>query len=156
MRAFVTRRWLYVGISLISACAFALSVWAGSWWTVAEVQIGPLGSRHCFNGDCRPGGLAFLQGSDLWMRSAVATWMAGFVAMVVMIGLAGAIAAGRVPRLFAKTTLVAIATALVAGGYFVIGFPGMLDAPVSIGQGMILFAIAIPLALVPAIRVLRS
>ncbi len=88
------------------------------------------------------------------MRSAVATWVAGLIAMCVMISLAGAIAAGRVPRLLAKLTFVALATALATGGYFFIAFPGVPGA--AIGQGTILFAIAVPLALVPAIRVLRA
>jgi serine acetyltransferase len=80
--------------------------------------------------------------------------MAGLVSMVALLGLAAAIAAGRVPKLVARTTLVAIATAIFTGSYFVFGFPGVPGA--SIGQGLILFIAAIVIGVVPAIRVLRA
>jgi hypothetical protein len=150
----VTRRWLYVVLALLSASLFAVSVWIGQWWSVAEVQWGPLGTQRCFNGDCRSSGLSWTGGSDLWERSAVATWVAGLVAMTVLMGLAAGIAAGRVPKLFARTTLVSIATALVVGAYFALKAPEISGA--SLGQGMVLFAIAIVAGLVPAIRVLRA
>ena len=142
-------------LALVAASLFAVSVWIGQWWTVGEVAIGPFGSRHCFGGDCRRGGLAWIVGSTpAWERGAAATWMAGLVSMVVLMGLAAALAAGRVPQLVARTTLVAIATAIVAGGYFVLAFPGVPGA--SIGQGLILFIAAIVIGAVPAVRVVRA
>jgi len=145
---------LYVILALVAASLFAVSVWIGQWWNVGEVAIGPLGSRHCFGGECRPGGLGWIGGSSAWERGAAATWMAGLVSMVALMGLAAALAAGRVPKLVARTTLVAIATAIIAGGYFVVGFPGVSGA--SLGQGLILFIAAIVVGVVPAIRVLRA
>jgi len=150
----VKLRWLYVVLALVAASLFAVSVWIGSWWTVGEVSIGPLGSRHCFGGECRGGGLAWLGGSELWSRSAVATWGAGLVVMVLLMGLAAGLAAGRAPKLVARTTLVALATALVSGGYFAFARPAVEGA--SIGQGLILFVAAFAVALVPPIRVLRG
>lgn len=150
----MTARWLYIAVALGAASLFATSLWIGRWWTVGEVAIGPMGSRYCFGGDCRPGGLAWIGGSALWERAATATWAAGFVAMAALIGLAGAIAAGRVPTLVAKSTLVAIATAFVAGGYFAVTFPGIGGA--AVGSGMVLYAAAGVLGLAVPVRVLRQ
>ena len=146
-------RWLYVALALVSATLFALSVWVGQWWTVGEVVVGPLGSRHCFGGDCRPAGLAWIGGSELWARSAVATGAAGLVAMLLLMFLAGGLAARRMPTLVARTLLVAIACAIVCGAYFVAKFPGLAGA--SLGQGAILFVAAIVTGLVVPIVVLR-
>ena len=150
----MTRRWLYVVCALLSASLFAISVWIGQWWTVGEVAWGPLGTRRCFSGDCRGSGLSWTGGSDLWERSAVATWVAGLVAMVVLMGLAAGVASGRAPKLIARTTLVAIATAIVVAAYFVMAAPAIPGA--SIGQGVILFAVAVVAGVVPAVRVLRA
>jgi len=74
-----------------------------------------------------------------------------------MIGLAGAIAAGRVPKLFAEDDARRARNGgSVAGGYFVLNFPGMLGAPVAFGQGVILYANRVPARASAAIRVLRS
>lgn len=150
----VTARWRYIAVALGAASLFATSLWIGTWWTVGDVAIGPMGSRHCFGGDCRPGGLGWIGGSAAWERAAAATWAAGFVAMAALIGLAGGIAAGRLPRLVAQSTLVAIGTVFVAGGYFAFAFPGIGGA--SIGYGMGLYAVAGVLGLVTPIRVLRQ
>ncbi len=149
-------RRITVVIALVASSLFALSVsaWMGQWWTVGEVSIGPLGARHCFNQDCRRTGLAWIGGSDLWMRSATATWVAGLVAMFVLAGVAAWLAAGKVPRLLAQVSIVALATAVVTAAYFVAKFPGLNGA--SIGQGMIMYGVAIVIGCVPAIAVLRA
>jgi hypothetical protein len=147
----VKRRWLYIVLALVGALLFARSVWFGGWWTDGDVSIGPLGSRNCFGGECRSGGLAFLGGSELWARGAVATWVAGLVAMVALMALAGALAAGRVPKLVARMTLVALATALVAGTYFVLARPPLEG--IELGQGIFVFVAAIVVGAVPAVRV---
>ncbi len=159
-------RWIVVVTALVASSLFALSVWIGQWWTIGEVSIGPHGSRHCFGPgmeggftpspgiDCRPAGLAWIGGSELWMRSAVATWVAGLVAMFLLALLAAGAAAGRVPRLVARTTLVALVTAAATGGYFVAQFPGLGGA--SLGQGAILYVLALAIGCIPAITVLRT
>ena len=146
-------RWMYVALAVLGAMLFATSVWVGQWWTIGEVAIGPLGSRHCFGGECRPAGLAWIGGTDLWMRSAVATGAAGLLAMLLLLIVAGALAAGRIPKLVAKTTLVSIASAIACAAYFVAKFPGVQGATTS--QGAYLFAAAALVGLVTPIVVLR-
>jgi len=146
-------RWLVVAVAMVAASAFAVSVQAGAWWSLADVEIGPFGSRQCFGGDCRPAGMGWIQGSERWARTGIATWAAGLMAMLVLIVLAGAVAAGRIPRLAARTALVAIAVALIASTAFVLGYPGVNGA--SVDRGIFLYAGGIVLGLVAAIAVLR-
>src|SRR2546423_9999409 len=105
------KRWIVVALAVAAACAFALSV-QNAWWSVGEVTIGPFGAHHCFGGDCRATGLSWLGGSGLWMRSAVATRVAGLIAMLALVIVRGGVAPRRTPRLFARAPLVSIATAL--------------------------------------------
>ena len=149
-----SHRWLVVALALVAAIAFALSVQAGDWWHAGEVAIGPFGAHHCFGGDCRTTGLGWLGGDDLWMRSAVATRVAGLVAMFVLVIIAGAVAAKRVPRLFARITVVSLATAAVCGTYFYVRFPGVEGA--ALGFGVPLYALAIAVGAAAAIITLRA
>ena len=125
-------RWILAVLGLAAATSFALAV-QSAWWTVGEVTIGPFGARHCFGGECREAGLAWLGGSDLWMRSAVATRAAGYIAMFVFIMFAGAIAAKRTPTLVARGAVAALLTYAVTGIYFGVAFPGVNGASVSRG-----------------------
>ena len=146
---------------MVSATLFALSAWIGQWWTVGEVAIGPMGSRHCFNGNCRSGGLAWTNGTELWQRTAVATWAGSLLTMLLLLAIAGAIAANvknevmfnRAAKLIAKSTLTALATTAIAGSYFIAKMPGVEG--LAIGQGLILFVVAIVLGAVTPIRALR-
>ncbi|HEX5063745.1 MAG TPA: hypothetical protein VFV99_30410 [Kofleriaceae bacterium] len=125
-------RWFTVGLALAAATSFAIAVQT-AWWGIAEVAIGPFGSRHCFGGECREAGLAWTGGSELWMRSAVATRAAGYIAMFVLIMFAGAIAAKREPKIVARGCLAAIVTAIATGAYFYVGYPGVGGASVAAG-----------------------
>lgn len=125
-------RLIPVVLALTAATLFAISVQV-AWWSIAEVAIGPFGSRHCFGGECRESGLSWLGGSDMWMRSAVATRAAGYIAMFVLLMFAGAVAAKREPKLVARGCLAAIVTAAAAGAYFAAAFPGLGGASVSYG-----------------------
>src|SRR5262245_14143175 len=92
-------RWLLVGIALISASSFALSVQGGRWWSIGDakigdVAIGPLGAQSAFGG---AGGLSWAGGDARWERLGSATWAAGMIAMFVLVVVAGALAAKRVP-----------------------------------------------------------
>ena len=156
------RRWPIVALALASSCAFATSVQLGAWWTSGAVEIGPFGSRWCSGGECRAAGLRWLDGSELWLRGAIATGAAGLVATLFLVALAGATAAGPKPnatelnyvaRLAAKASLAALATAIVVGAWFVIGFPGAGDA--HLDRGAILYALAIPLGAIAAVQALR-
>ena len=147
-------RWLAVGLGLVAAAALAISVEAGMWWSVGEVTIGPFGSHHCFTGDCRGSGLAWIGGSDLWMRGAIATGVACVLASFLLVVLAGAAAAGRAARLAARMVLVSLASAVACGIYFVVGFPGVRGA--HLGLGMPLFCAGIVAGAAAAIIVART
>ena len=149
-------RWLVVALALAAACAFAFSVQLGKWWAIGDVaEIGPFGSRHCFgDGGCKLADVTWVGGGDRWMRLGMATWAGGLVAAFMLVVMSAGLAAKRVPKLVAKSVLVAIATASLAGTVFVATFPGIQDA--SLARGAWLFVLGVVLALVAAISVLRS
>ncbi|HEY1552587.1 MAG TPA: hypothetical protein VGG28_32385 [Kofleriaceae bacterium] len=149
----MNRRWLFAAIALLAAALFATAVWVAPWWTNGEVTIGPFGARSCFGGACRPTGLAWAGGTDLWMRSAIATGAAGVIAMLTSLGVAGGFAARREPVLVAKMTLVSIACALACAAYFVTHIPELQGT--AIGAGMILYAAAIVMGAAMPLGVLR-
>lgn len=145
-------RWFVVALALVAASAFALSVQAGRWWVLGEVEIGPFGSRSPFGGR---GGLSWVGGTARWERLGMATWAGGLIAMFVLVVLAGAVAARRVPRLAARTALVAIVTAVLPAIAFVAARPGD-GLPYEIARGIGLFAAAVVIGAIAVIRVLRS
>lgn len=154
----VVSRWLAVLLALAGACAFAVSVWVGTWWSVAEATIGPFGGVQCFGGsDCEPThGLAWTGASELWLRMATATGVAGAMSLFLATALAGARASGRTPRLLAKTLLVSIATALVSGGYFFFAYGGVPGSESHVGLGVPMYALGAALGIAAAIVVLRT
>lgn len=152
-RAGSRRRIVIVALALLAAFGFALAM-QSPWWSAGEASIGPFGSRHCFGGECREAGLSWLGGTELWLRSGVAVTAAGYIAMFVLIVVAGAVAARRIPRVMAGSSIVAISTAAVSGGYFAIAFPPLPSA--SIGRGVVLFAASIVTGLAAAVITLRT
>ena len=147
-------RWIIVGIAVVAGAAFALSVQAGRWWTVAGFEIGPFGSYRCFGGECKSAGLGWTGGSERWMRTGTGVWAAGFLSMILLLVVAGAVAARRVPRLVAKTALVSIGTAAVTGALFVAQFPGVQGAEMD--RGIPLFGAAIVLGASICVAILRA
>ena len=145
-------RWSLAAASLAAAAGFALSVQGGRWWSVSDVTVGPLGARSPFGG---LGGFAWAGGSAQWERFGVATYAAGMIAMLVLIFVAGALAAGRVPRLAARTALVAIAVAALVGSRFAAGVPSN-GLPFELDRGFWLFAGAVVVGAVAAASVLRA
>lgn len=145
-------RWIALGIGLVGAAGLALSS-IEPWWRAGEATIGPFGTHHCFGGDCQSTGLSWLGGSDLWMRSAVATRAAAIIASVLLVVLAAALAARRVPKLVAKTVLTASLCAIVVGAYFVAKFPPLGSE--SGGIGPFLYGGGLVAGLVAAVLVLR-
>jgi len=139
-------------LALAGATAFAIAV-QSAWWSAGEVSIGPFGARHCFGGECRETGLSWIGGTEMWMRAGVAARAGGYIAMFILIIVAGALAAKRIPRLMAKASLVAILTAIASGAYFFVGFPGVNSA--TLGAGLVMFAIAIVVGIASAIVTLR-
>jgi hypothetical protein len=148
-------RWIGVALALLGAFGFALGV-QSAWWSVSDVAIGPFGTRHCFGGDCGERGLAWIgqEATELWIRSAVATRAAGYIAMFALIMLAAGVAAKRQPLLVARGTLAAILTATATGIYFLAAFPGVAGA--SIDRGVFMYVGGILFGTVAAIRVLRG
>ena len=145
-------RWLIALLALVSASLFALSVQAGHWWTVETFELGPFGSRQCANGECRPLGLAGIADAR-WQRFGMATWAAGMIAMLVLIVVAGSVAAKRTPRMLAKMALVAVATALAVGVGFVVQRPELPGLHVD--RGLYMFAGAVVSGAAAALLVLR-
>ena len=131
-----------------------MSVWGGRWWSINDVAIGPFGSTHCFGGGCKRAGLGWIGGSERWMRMGMATWAGGVLTMLTLLGVAGGVAANRVPRLAAKMALVAVATTLVAGILFIAQYPGIEGA--TIGRGVWLFFVGTITGLGAALAVVRA
>jgi hypothetical protein len=145
-------RWLALGLALVGAAALALSS-IEPWWLAGEAAIGPFGTHHCFGGDCQSSGLSWLGGTDIWLRSAVATRAAAIIASALLVLLAGALAAKRVPRLVARTTMIALSAAVVVGGYFVWKYPSPGGDHMAIGTA--LYGAGIFLGAIAAILVYR-
>lgn len=112
-----------------------------------------MGSRHCFKGDCRPAGLAWLNAGDFWQRCAVATWVGCLVSMVLLLAVASAFAAKRTPKLVSKSTLTALVTTALAGGYLLAKMPSAGDPQLQ--QGAYFFIAAVVLGCVAPLRALR-
>jgi hypothetical protein len=146
------QRWLLIATSLAAAGGFALSVQGGRWWSISDVAIGPLGARSPFGG---LGGLSWAGGSAQWERFGIATYAAGLIAMGVLIFLAGALAAGRVPRLAARTAVVAVGVAALVGSRFAAGVPNS-GLPFELDRGFWLFAGAVIAGALAAWGVLRA
>ncbi len=147
-------RWIVVALAFLAAGAFAISVSAGQWWTIGEAEIGPFGTNSCLGGDCRQRGFAWAGGTGNWERAAVATGAAGLIATLVLLVVAGAVAAGRVPKIAAKSAVAAVIAAIGAGAVFVHGLPELGET--AIDRGLVLFGVGIVLGLAAAIGVLRA
>jgi|SRR5215510_1316435 len=144
-------RWFVVAEALAAASSFALAVQGGRWWTIGDVEIGPLGSKSPFGG---LGGLSWAGSSARWERFGAATWGAGMIAMFVLIVVAGAVAAKRIPRLAAKTALVSIATATLVAAGFLAARP-VNGLPFELGRGVVLFVAGVMFGVLASAGVLR-
>jgi hypothetical protein len=155
-KASVNKRFVVVGFALVAAIAFAISVQGGRWWSVEEfVEIGPFGGRRNFgNQGWQSTSLGWIGAGDRWMRLGIATWAAGLLSTLMLVILAGLVAGRRIPRLLAKSTLVAIATAAIAGTWYFVSYPGVQGATVD--RGAYLFPIAVLLGAAGAIAVVRT
>ncbi len=156
MRAAVKGRWLVIGIALVACIAFAMSVQGGQWWVLGDHEIGPFGAKRCFDDGCVPAKLSWLGTGERWMRIGMGTWAGGLISAFVLIVLSAALAAKRIPKLAAKTVLVAVVTAGLAGGLFAMQFPRAEFPAAELGRGAFLFIAAIVLAATSAILVLRA
>ena len=140
--------------ALAAAACFALAVQGGRWWTIGEHAVGPTSSQRCFAGNCERAPLDWTGGTEVWKRAGIATWTAGMVAALVLVALAGALAARRRGRLGAAVAVVATMTAVVAGAVFLQYRPSMPG--MAMDRGVYLFGGAIIAALAAAVSVLRA
>jgi hypothetical protein len=148
----VKSRWPFVAIAVISAALLAISVWVGNWWSVGGLEIGPFGAHECFSGDCRP---TTISGApELWQRCGTAVWAGGIMSMILLLAIAAAIAAKRLPKMLAKSSLTAIVTTGLAGAYFIAKLPA--PTGMQVGQAIYLFVAGVILAFVTPIWVLRQ
>jgi hypothetical protein len=155
MPAVVRGRWFIVALALLAGIAFAMSVWGGQWWSIAETEIGPFRAKRCFDNHCEPAGLSWLGAGERWMRIGMATWAAGLISTFVLVVMSAGLAARRVPKLVAKTVLVSTATAAIVGAWFFSGFPRDEFPAAEADRGALLFLAAVVLAATSAILVLR-
>jgi hypothetical protein len=127
-------------------------VWVGNWWSVGGLEIGPFGAHECFSGDCRP---TTISGApELWQRCGTAVWAGGIMSMILLLAIAAAIAAKRLPKMLAKSSLTAIVTTGLAGAYFIAKLPA--PTGMQVGQAIYLFVAGVVLAFVTPIWVLRQ
>jgi hypothetical protein len=150
MRA-VKYRWLVVAFALAAASMFATAAVAGHWWSIGDIDIGPFGSRRCLGDDCAT---AYIGASAHWLRFGIATWAACLIAALVLVITAAGVAARRVPKLAARTSLVAIGTALAVGGAFIVQRPSLPG--VATEHGLFVFAGAIVVGAIAALIVTRA
>lgn len=154
MRGAVRGRWIIVGLAVVAAVAFALSVQAGRWWSVEGVEIGPFGAQRCFGGDCKAAGLGWTGGSERWMRTGVGAGTGGLLSTLTLLIVAAGVAARRAPRLAAKVALVSIGTAAITGALFVIERPAVQG--LGVDRGLPLFGAAVALGAAACVAVLRA
>ncbi|MEO6774148.1 MAG: hypothetical protein ABI467_14210 [Kofleriaceae bacterium] len=145
-------RWLFVAISVISAGLLAISVWVGNWWSVGGLEIGPFGAHECFGGECRSTTIG--GAPQLWQRCGTAVWAGGLMSMILLLAIAAALAARRMPKALAKSSLTALVTTALAGAYFIVKLPA--PTGMTVGQGVYMFVAAVVLAFVTPIWVLRD
>jgi hypothetical protein len=143
-----------IAASIVAAACFSLAVHGGRWWTIGEVGVGPVSTQRCFGGTCESGTLAWAGGTEVWERAGTAAWAAGLVASLVMIALAGALAAKRGGRLAAAVAVIATLTAVVAGGVFVSQRPHLPG--IEIARGVWLYGAGILVAMLAALATLRT
>lgn len=142
------RRWIVLACAVVAAGAFALAVQGSPWWRIGdEIGIGTTSTRHCFGeGSCQQSGLGWTGGSETWVRAGAATYAAGLVAAVILLALAGSLAARSSGRLAAMSAAVATVTAAVVGTIFVLTRPEVPGT--DLARGGPLFAAAVVLALI--------
>jgi hypothetical protein len=89
------------------------------------------------------------------MRTGMATWAGGLLATLALLVVAAATAAGRIPQLAARTSIVAIGTAALAGGAFFVNFPSGMSE-IHVDRGVFLFVFGLVAGAAAAILVLRA
>lgn len=149
------RRWVTILCALGAAAALAIAVQGSPWWRIGdEVGIGTVSTRHCFGeGACQQAGLGWTGGSTTWIRAGAATYAAGLVTALVLVALAGSLAARSTGRLPAASAGVATVTAAVVSAVFIATRPMVPGTEVS--RGAVLFGLGLVLSAVAVVTTLR-
>lgn len=149
------RRVLTIVLALLAAGGFAVAAEGGHWWDLGGgVHISLTGTERCFDGDCGVGALGWTGGSGLWERAGVGAYVGSLCAALVLVALAGAVAARRAGRLAAAVVAVATATTTAAGVGFVAMAPAIPGA--ALGRGVIIFAVGVVLAIAAVIATITA
>ncbi len=118
-----------------------------------EVDVLLTRGWRCFDGSCSRTTLHFLGASEMWHRVATATFGLALLAAFLSVFVAGARAAGRIPRTAAGSLLVAVVTGTACGAYTVLAFP---LTSMATGPGSLLYVAGLVLAATSAGLVRRA
>jgi hypothetical protein len=146
-------RWASVASGVVAAAALAFATQL-PWWSFAEVEVFLTRARHCFEGECRRTGLDWLGVSDWWHRLATAAFGVGLFTALIAVFVAGARAAGRVPRTAAGSLLVAVICSLGCGAATLSTFPQL--GQMHLGVGPLLYIVGLIAAAVAALLARRA
>ncbi len=148
-------RWSSVVLGVAAAAALVFSTQI-AWWSFGEVEVLLTRGWRCFDGECGRVPLNWLGASEWWHRTATATFGLALLAAFLSVFVAGARAAGRVPRTIAGSLLVAVITGTACGAFTVYDFPRYAEMSTGLGSllyvaGLVLAAAAAALARKPAV-----
>jgi hypothetical protein len=147
-------RWASVLCALAAASALVLSTQGLAWWSYSEAEVYLLRSQRCFGGECQAAGQTWLGASIWWHRLTAATFGVGLFAALLSVFVAGARAAGRIPRLAAGSLMVAVVTCIACAIGALITFPRLASPTWNWGPAV--YAGGLGLAWISAFMVRRT
>ncbi len=136
-------RWTSVACGVAAASALALSTQL-PWWSFAEVEVFLTRARHCFDQQCQAASMNWIGASLWWHRLSTAAFGVALLGAFLSVFVAGARAAGRVPRTAAGSLLVAVVTGTACGAATILMFPKFGD--MRTGPGSLLYVVGLILA----------
>jgi hypothetical protein len=158
------RHWILSVLGFAAGVSLLLGGLVMSWWSYADggltVSIGLREAQMCRADQaadaCTTVTLQRLSSSDSvdWLRAGTGSYAAAWMAAILSLAMAGMATAGKRSLLLTRTTLVAAASAAVAGGLFLVWVPADLARQPDLGMALY-FAGAV-LAAVCGILALRG
>lgn len=150
---FTYTRWPIVLGGLGAACALVVATQILPWWSFSEAVVYLTRAERCFGGECQATGMRWLGASAWWHRLAAAAFGAGLFTALLALFVAGARAAGRIPRLAAASLLVGVLTSLACGIGAWVSFPRL--GPSQFAAGPLVFVLGLGACAAIAIAVRR-
>ncbi len=149
-------RWTTVTIGVAAACALAFSTQL-PWWHEGEFEVFLTRTLRCDEAGCQAVLGTSWMGHDTlwWQRFITASFGVGLLAAFLAVCVAGARAAGRVPRTIAGSLLVAVVTAMVCAALSLVRVPTMLET-MSLGLGSPLYVAGLVLSAVAGVLARRA